>query len=338
MKAQALQLWCLVFISLSIQGILTEESCPKETCDSEPQCQHFNPLTFSAKNQSIFVIEAKGRLGNHLIAYGLAVALEKSTGIQTYLTQESQNFLSKYFDNVSVAILQDRFCNWNEMNFEVYQDGVEEFVNSKSLHNGHLIDLWPLGYKVDSKVCCPAQELYHFLNQNDLSKVRRSLVFKPQFRDYAQDLRGRAASKKGYSLGSTTFVGIHNRRTDYIPYMQRMFRMENPYNKKFFKHAMEYFREEYDRVIFFFVSDDMEWGKQNIKNKHKDIYFVGKGDVDSTEAIGYDLALLASCNHTIITWGSFSMWAAILSGGEYYSEYGVIVPGDIQHPAKKKKS
>jgi hypothetical protein len=50
------------------------------------------------------------------------------------------------------------------------------------------------------------------------------------------------------------------------------------------------------------------------------------------------LAVLASCNHTIITWGSFSMWAALLSGGEYYSQYGPIVPLQIQQPEKKKKT
>lgn len=58
---------------------------------------------------------------------------------------------------------------------------------------------------------------------------------------------------------------------------------------------------------------------------------------DDADSVGYDLALLAACNHTIITWGSFSMWAAILSGGEYYSEYGVIVPKHIQQPKKKPR-
>ena len=32
--------------------------------------------------------------------------------------------------------------------------------------------------------------------------------------------------------------------------------------------------------------------------------------------IGEDLALLAACNHSIISYGTFGMWAAILAGGE----------------------
>jgi hypothetical protein len=41
------------------------------------------------------------------------------------------------------------------------------------------------------------------------------------------------------------------------------------------------------------------------------------------------MAVMASCDHTIISRGSFSTWCAILSGGEYYAEYGVIVPLNV---------
>ena len=40
-----------------------------------------------------------------------------------------------------------------------------------------------------------------------------------------------------------------------------------------------------------------------------------------------DLAILAACNHTIVTHGSFGHWAAFMAGGEIYTEYGTIVPG-----------
>ena len=41
------------------------------------------------------------------------------------------------------------------------------------------------------------------------------------------------------------------------------------------------------------------------------------------------MALMASCDHTIISRGSFSSWCSILCGGEYYTEFGLIVP--LQH-------
>jgi len=112
---------------------------------------------------------------------------------------------------------------------------------------------------------------------------------------------------------------------------------KNPYTKKYFKRAMEYFREEYapKKAAFLYVSDDMTWGRKNLKAK--DLFFVGEGNGDKVESVGKDLAVLAVCQHSIVTWGSFSMWSAFLAGGEYYNEYGPIVPHHANYPKKKKK-
>jgi hypothetical protein len=53
---------------------------------------------------------------------------------------------------------------------------------------------------------------------------------------------------------------------------------QEPLDKSYFYDAMEYFREEYENVAFLYVSDDMKWGKSNIKNKKKDLFFVGAGE------------------------------------------------------------
>lgn len=39
----------------------------------------------------------------------------------------------------------------------------------------------------------------------------------------------------------------------------------------FLKKKNTGFREEYENVAFLYVSDDMAWGKKNIKNKKKDL-------------------------------------------------------------------
>ncbi len=51
---------------------------------------------------------------------------------------------------------------------------------------------------------------------------------------------------------------------------------KNPYTKRYFREAMDYFREDHDNVVFFYVSDDMDWGRNNIKNKRGDLFFVGE--------------------------------------------------------------
>ena len=49
---------------------------------------------------------------------------------------------------------------------------------------------------------------------------------------------------------------------------------------------------------------------------------VGCGNGADWSCVGRDLAILAACNHTIQTRGSFGQWAAYLSGGDSYTEYG----------------
>ena len=80
----------------------------------------------------------------------------------------------------------------------------------------------------------------------------------------------------------------------------------------------------------------MEWGYKNL-NGIKDLYLLGAGqnldkekqiEVVDPDAAAYDFALLMSCNHTIVTRGTYTMWIAMLAGGEYYTEYGPIMGPD----------
>ena len=55
----------------------------------------------------------------------------------------------------------------------------------------------------------------------------------------------------------------------------------------------------------------MEAGKVKLgpRNRDRDLYFVGDGLVDEVGAIGRDLSILAHCNHTIESHGSYSFFA-----------------------------
>ena len=67
---------------------------------------------------------------------------------------------------------------------------------------------------------------------------------------------------------------------DHVEYFRSKFG-KKPLKKSYFKHAMEHFRDECEteKIAFLYVSDDMEWGKQElakVQKKHQDIFFVGK--------------------------------------------------------------
>jgi len=58
------------------------------TTDSSPKCKMFDLTTFGKDNSSIFVIEAKGRIGNHLMAFTIIKALEAKLKIQVHQTMK----------------------------------------------------------------------------------------------------------------------------------------------------------------------------------------------------------------------------------------------------------
>jgi len=98
---------------------------------------------------------------------------------------------------------------------------------------------------------------------------------------------------------------------------------------------MELYREKYEDVVFVFISDDLQWGKNRLTKRsmtrNMEIYFVGDDDESilkdrNRDSIGHDLALMALCNHTIISRGTFSFWAGFFAGGsvvrpEHFARY-----------------
>lgn len=69
---------------------------------------------------------------------------------------------------------------------------------------------------------------------------------------------------------------------------------------------MQWYRKKSEKpLLFMVVSDDNEWCKANLLD-HKDVVIASK-------SAAHDMALLATSNHTIIDYGTFGQWGAILS-------------------------
>ncbi len=165
----------------------------------------------------------------------------------------------------------------------------------------------------------------HYYKKHNKAAMR-ALAFKPEIQRYADLNLSKIARKVGKKANKLTFVGIHNRRTDYLQFRRKTLGLDNLY-EDYFADAMEYFKEEYgeDSVVFVYVSDDMKWGRRNLKEA-KNLFFLGCGENSKTDCVGKDFALLANCNHTIVSHGTFGHWASYIAGGEIYTEYGSILP------------
>ena len=87
--------------------------------------------------------------------------------------------------------------------------------------------------------------------------------------------------------------------------------------KEYFEKAMQTFRDDQSDMLFFVVTDDIAWCKENLNFTSSDIVFVGENTPE------VDLAILASMDRVITSLGPFSWWGGFLSGGRvaYYQNW-----------------
>ena len=157
-----------------------------------------------------------------------------------------------------------------------------------------------------------------------LPELKMKLRLKDRFVNMAEQKLRAELLKRNTVSSNVTWVGIHNRRGDYGQHLKSLYDL-SLLSANYFKRAMTYFTSHFPNVIFVVVTDDMEWAQNNIDFPDMQVAFLGHNSVlekdisnplATGEDIGDDLALLAACNHTILSYGTFGQWAAFLAGGE----------------------
>uniref|UniRef100_A0A667HPU9 L-Fucosyltransferase n=1 Tax=Lynx canadensis TaxID=61383 RepID=A0A667HPU9_LYNCA len=84
-------------------------------------------------------------------------------------------------------------------------------------------------------------------------------------------------------------------------------------DRGYLERALGWFRARHRAPVFVVASNGMAWCRENIDASRGDVVFAGDG-VETSPA--KDFALLAQCNHTVMTIGTFGIWAAYLAGGD----------------------
>ena len=179
------------------------------------ECINFEEQHFGHQNASVFVIEAHGRLGNHIIAYSVIRSLEKTLGVQGFVTEQTKGYLDKFFEleHLRIKTLEHHFCNFQDMKFEVFDGRLDSLLSNKDLLIGNMVNLWPKGYQVKMETCCSAMELIKHVEDNYLTDLRQELEFKRGLKTAAKEKMEQVAESMNLPLESITFVGIHDRRT-----------------------------------------------------------------------------------------------------------------------------
>uniref|UniRef100_A0A670K1Z2 L-Fucosyltransferase n=1 Tax=Podarcis muralis TaxID=64176 RepID=A0A670K1Z2_PODMU len=296
------QQWRITFKNAPSFPGMGPPSCLTATTTSSQS--YYNTTTTSSRSSSktmdsgIWTVKSDGRLGNQMGEYATLYALAKMNGHQAYICPAMHQYLSPIF-RITLPVLHaevDKKISWR--NF-----GLHDWMSESYKHiKGKYVRLtgYPCSYT-----------FYHHIRQEILQQFSFHDHIKEEANQYLQKLRGQCQE--------VTYVGVHVRRGDYVHVMPKIWKGVVA-DRGYLEKAMNYFREKYPNPIFVVTSNGMEWCKENINASRGDVYFSGDGRESSP---GRDFALLAHCNHTIMTIGTFGFWAGYLAGGEtvYLANY-----------------
>ncbi|KAM8927006.1 galactoside alpha-(1,2)-fucosyltransferase 2-like [Pelodytes ibericus] len=239
----------------------------------------------------MWTVNAIGRLGNLMGEYATLYGLAKMNGHQAYIGPGMYDQLSKIFKIRLPTVHQEVINRIPWRNYGLHDWMTPEYGNIQ----GEYVRL--TGYPC-------SWTLY----QN----VRDEILQEFTFHDFIRDESYAYLAKVRGDRKNVTFVGVHVRRGDYVHVMPNTWKGVVA-DKGYLQKAMDYFRNKYQNPLFLVTSNGMDWCKENINNSLGDVHFAGDGKEGSP---GRDFALLAHCNHTIMTIGTFGYWAGYLVRGE----------------------
>ena len=149
---------------------------------------------------------------------------------------------------------------------------------------------------------------YYF--KDIVEDIRHDYTFKSHIKKTALDILYNARPQK---WNNTNFiqVGLHIRRTDMITKRRQKFGFVFP-AMSYFEKAMNVFTANYSHVQFVIASDDQQWCHHhlNVTRPGVAVHFL------SGISPAIDMAVLSSCDHMIMSIGTFGWWSSWLNQGQ----------------------
>lgn len=266
-------------------------------------------LSNATCNYVCFGVPRSGnRLGNHLFYLAGVVYVAWLTGRTPCIRTASRTApLDRVFD-LDIARLgsQDRcpVYRFPHMLVYAYNPGVKTLVTVPSNQTILLVGSF-------------ASWMYAHPVAN---RLRTALHFRPELVQFAVEFLSVNVPPcwTGFSF---TRVGVHVRRGDFLRRwaIRKGFTVATPL---YLRRALDYFVGRFARIQFIVASNDIPWCRKHIRLSSLDPNRVNITFSEGHSA-GEDLALLASCNYSVITTGTFGWWAAWLVNGitVYYADF-----------------
>lgn len=237
--------------------------------------------------------------------YGLT-KMQKAKGIM----QDNQD-LAHYFPKLPFKIMTE--YQWMKQRKGEKKNimNIQELVYKTSL-------IKKTQLKEHIMLFCYCQSFKYFEHMEN--EIRYMFQFRPDVKDRIKRNFTYILSSINVPLtGNIVFVGIHVQR-------RNLFHFQTTdgvclANASYFINAMNYFKHKYINALVLYIisSDDIKWCRINLN--FTNTFFLNSLNRDEYD----DLAVLTSCDHVIMSIGSFGWWAGFLCSGEviYFKDFAV---------------
>lgn len=131
------------------------------------------------------------------------------------------------------------------------------------------------------------------------------------------------------SLSRSNLVAVHVRRGDYLNKINTKTIEDVVSGPAYYMRAVEYMKKHIEKPTFCFISDDIEWCKNQFGDRIENAVFVE--NVGKDAAI-IDLFTMAACNHEIMSPSTFSWFGNWLRDSNKES---IIVCPKVYEPSRK---
>jgi hypothetical protein len=256
-------------------------------------------------------------------SFATIYSVGKLSGCEVGIEYGQFSRLAAIFPNIAASqyLIEAKYCGdvcnipWQRPDFDPHKAPYKKIINKIMGLKAN----FPIGRAVNLGSYLNAPILY-----KSYFDELRSDVFK--IKSEYMEAAETAINEATEAQDDVILVGVHARYTDYRGHMKTKKSML--LGPKYYLKAMDYFRVKYSssaqKVLFLVTSDDKSLTQTLIvdpQNKlgNNDVIFIGTveaavdGLISKEASIGTDLGILASCQHVIVSQGTFGMWGAFLA-------------------------
>lgn len=279
------------------------------------------PTPWKKKRRISVELVGNARLGNLMFGHASMLGLATRHGLDPIVSYTNRHLVNSFdLGTETQELVKENWQMFEEKFASIYDDSLDRTINNSS-RSSSAKNVLLFGYFQSWRYFDEIRE-----------RVKREFQFKSIYAEQAAKYVGTITEKHfPTSVQNVTLrqsilrIGIHVRRNDMLAFSSIHKGYTVP-SADYVHRAMDYLEQRLGNstdlrplpLIYIVVSDDMAWCKSNLVSKKYSIEFS-----HAYNQATVDLAIMASCNHTIFTVGSFGWWAAYLAGGisVYYKDF-----------------